>query len=329
VETYLPDAVESLAKQLPINAEVIMVDDGTKDRSGRMCDEYAAMYANFRVVHKENGGLVSARKAGLQVAEGKYIGFLDGDDWVDKDYYAQMLEKALAYDADVVCSSFVFHYPAGEEKARNVIEDGLYTDAKLRQLREKMLYTKPYYTYGIAPSLCMKLIKKSWMNTYLMRVPNKITLAEDASCSFPIMFQCNRIYVLHTNCGYHYRQIEQSMTRAYDANKMSKIRAALIYCDQALGTVYDQYRNQVDKFFGSLVKEMIANEMKSPNPHAEKIKKLAAFRENAIVDRTLQNVADLPCFYKILFVLYRDRNYRRLVCLLDFYNRCIRKPTKL
>ncbi len=116
VEAYLRTCVESLLRQ-HVDKEIILVDDGSTDGSGTICDAYAAQYEFIHVVHKPNGGLVSARLAGLAAAQGRYIAFADSDDWVDEDYYQPMVE-AMEQDAllDICIGRTVCNYPDGGVK---------------------------------------------------------------------------------------------------------------------------------------------------------------------------------------------------------------------
>ena len=104
VEAYLGHCVDSILAQTYSNLEVILVDDGTKDSSGQICDEYARKDSRVRVIHKQNGGLSSARNAGIDVAQGTYFAFVDSDDWIEPDTYSHMLARALEYDVKLVCA---------------------------------------------------------------------------------------------------------------------------------------------------------------------------------------------------------------------------------
>ena len=104
VEAYLARCVDSILEQTYPHLDVILVDDGSKDASGAICDSYAAGDPRIRVIHKENGGLSSARNAGLDVAAGAYIAFVDSDDWLEPDAYEYMLEKMWQYGVKLVCA---------------------------------------------------------------------------------------------------------------------------------------------------------------------------------------------------------------------------------
>ena len=103
VEKYLPRCVDSILNQTYRNLEVILVDDGTKDSCDVICDAYAQKDSRVRVIHKENGGLSSARNAGIDIARGEYLGFVDSDDWIEPETYESLLELAKKYDVKLVC----------------------------------------------------------------------------------------------------------------------------------------------------------------------------------------------------------------------------------
>lgn len=104
VEQYLPQCVESLLNQTCPNLEVLLVDDGSPDGCGSLCDGYAERDSRVRVIHKPNGGLSDARNAGIEAARGDYLAFVDGDDWVEPDAYSAMLAAAEQYGAELVCA---------------------------------------------------------------------------------------------------------------------------------------------------------------------------------------------------------------------------------
>ena len=96
VEKYLARCVDSIVNQTYKNLEIILVDDGSPDRCPQMCDDYAEKDSRIKVVHKKNGGLSDARNAGMAVATGEYISFIDSDDWIDLETYDLVLEKNVS-----------------------------------------------------------------------------------------------------------------------------------------------------------------------------------------------------------------------------------------
>ena len=115
VEKYLNRCVQSIAAQTYENLEIILVEDGTRDGCGAICDAYAAKDPRVRVIHKENGGLSSARNAGMDIARGEYFGFVDSDDWIEPETYETLLNLAEKYNADLVSGSrYDVAEPTGE-----------------------------------------------------------------------------------------------------------------------------------------------------------------------------------------------------------------------
>ena len=104
VEAYLPRCVESIMAQTYQNLEIFLVDDGTKDNCGAICDAYARQDNRVRVIHKENGGLSSARNAGIDASTGEYLSFVDSDDWIEPDMYEKMMGLMEKYGVRLVCA---------------------------------------------------------------------------------------------------------------------------------------------------------------------------------------------------------------------------------
>ena len=120
VEEYLDQCVESLVGQTYKNLEVILVDDGSPDNCPAMCDEWAERDNRIKVIHKENGGVSSARNAALDIASGDYIGFVDSDDWIEPDMYEILIKNAKKYDADISRCAGLFDYCDRSEEYNEV-----------------------------------------------------------------------------------------------------------------------------------------------------------------------------------------------------------------
>ena len=112
IETYLARTLDSILAQTYPNIEVIVVNDGSKDGTGAVLDRFATQDPRIRAIHKENGGVTSARLRGLAEATGEWIGFVDGDDLIEPDMYARLLENALKYDADISHCGYRMVFPS-------------------------------------------------------------------------------------------------------------------------------------------------------------------------------------------------------------------------
>lgn len=118
VEIYLRKCLDSLCDQTYSNFEIILVDDGSTDRSGIICDEYARKDVRIRVIHQENQGLSAARNTGISHAAGAYLGFVDSDDWVESGMFQALMEAARNHEAEIAACQFRYVFPDGREEVR-------------------------------------------------------------------------------------------------------------------------------------------------------------------------------------------------------------------
>lgn len=120
VEKYLPECIESILNQTYRYLEVILIDDGSTDQSGRICDQYGRQDSRIKIIHQKNGGAANAKNAGLKVATGRYLAFLDGDDFLENDAYLYMMKALEEYQADVVqCCLRYIYLDRKEDKIAN------------------------------------------------------------------------------------------------------------------------------------------------------------------------------------------------------------------
>ena len=145
VEPYLRKCIDSILAQTFTDFECILVDDGSPDNCPTICDEYAKKDSRIRVIHKENGGLSDARNAGLDIAQGEYIGFVDSDDYILEDMYSQMILKMDLYHADIVVCGI-----------ENIDENGNILE-NWQNLCGDSVYEKEEYINNLYPDINRKL----------------------------------------------------------------------------------------------------------------------------------------------------------------------------
>lgn len=212
IERYIGICIESILNQTYQKLEVILVDDGSPDRSPELCDLYARKDGRIKVVHKENGGLVSARKAGLQASTGQYVGYVDGDDWIEPQFYASLVKAMLEFDADIVVSGMSRDLFSTSSKIYSKIPAGNYEGERLIKLKQNMLTFGKFSRIGISTYVWNKLFKREMLLPYQMEVDESISIGEDAAVTYPYLMACDRVSVVD-NCLYHYRQREDSMLK--------------------------------------------------------------------------------------------------------------------
>lgn len=161
-EEYLQQSIESVIRQTYKNIEVILVNDGSTDGSGEICDRYAEAYGNIKVIHQKNEGNVSARCHGAEEAAGEYVTFMDSDDWIAEDMYETLMEAAEAESCDIVSQSGYMVYDGGEcRRVEGSTMSGAYGTGKdYDEFLSRMMYDGDKNCVGIGPSLSHKVIKK-------------------------------------------------------------------------------------------------------------------------------------------------------------------------
>lgn len=224
IDRYIGLCIESILNQTYDNLEIILVDDGSPDRCPEICDLYAKKDKRIRVVHKENGGLVSARKAGLQASTGEYITYVDGDDWIGYGHIGSLVAGANAADADIVCAGFTRDLFNNTARFHNAIPFGMYEGEDLKELLSTMMSRGIFYRPGIFTYVWNKLFRREILMDAQMDVDERISLGEDGAVTYPALLKCRRVAVTESS-AYHYRQREDSMLKqranySVDAQKL-------------------------------------------------------------------------------------------------------------
>lgn len=184
VEKYLEKCIESIIKQTYTNLQIILVDDGSPDNCGKICDEYAKKDSRIEVIHKINGGLSDARNVGINRANGRYIGFVDSDDYIKEDMYEKLINLIKEYDADIsICN--LYDVIDGNECIRNK-ENGIREYSRIDILKE-ILLDKNIQSYA-----WNKLYKKELFDEIKYPIGKKY---EDIGTTFYLFEKCNKIVV--------------------------------------------------------------------------------------------------------------------------------------
>lgn len=243
IASYIKQCIESLICQSYKKLEIILVDDGSTDESGRICNEYASKDARIKVIHKENEGLVRARKTGLMNSTGEYIAYVDGDDWIEPDMMGKLYSMLVKQNVDIaMCGRYEDTGKATRCVYHGMGEGRYDKQALLNEVYPKMIVNKKFFEWGIFPGVSDKIFKRECLETYQMDVADGLTMGEDAACTYPALLNASSIYVLH-ECLYHYRQTLNSMVRQnYDAN-LQRQRFSLLYTSvlNSLGRYTDIY----------------------------------------------------------------------------------------
>lgn len=212
VEKYLAQCLDSVVSQTLQDIEIICIADDSPDNSINILKEYAKKDHRIIVIQQRNRGSGGARNGGMSIATGEYIGFVDGDDWIESNYFEELYSAATKYNADIACCSFVRNYPSGKVSAR-------YTAKSLK------VYTSMQQKFDAAkiPRCC-----HVWNKIYHKQLLQKIKFDEhvafeDVVFGVEAMYKCHRLVTV-PGTKYHYRVNRKSITRAMD----DKIRVDLL-----------------------------------------------------------------------------------------------------
>lgn len=223
-EKYLRDCIDSILAQSFTDFELILVDDGSTDKSGDICDAYGRLDHRVRVIRQNNSGVTAARKRGAETAVGEYISFVDSDDWIEPNMYQEMLIKADIYDADMVLCDMLVERQAERTVVHSSEITGLFTSEQLeKQIYVNMLYDFSKNVPGLSLNLCNKLIKSNLVKPVFEGFPGDVTYGEDALGSLMCLLRSRCIFIMENTPFYHYRQTDAFLMREQSISLLPRL----------------------------------------------------------------------------------------------------------
>lgn len=181
VEKYLSKCIESILNQTLTVDEIILVDDGSKDRSGEIAEEYAEKYENIKVIHQKNGGLSSARNTGIDAATKEYIAFVDSDDYIAPTMYEVLMERLKKYDADISICGVWYEQEEGEKYTPYPADI-----ARIWNKTESLIQLNSYQYFNM--SFCDAIFKRNLF---------EMTAFGEGALRFPVGKLCEDFYLMH------------------------------------------------------------------------------------------------------------------------------------
>lgn len=263
VEKYLPACLDSIKCQSLTDWECLLIDDGSPDRSGSICDDYASVDERFHVIHKANAGVSAARNDGIALANGRWLYFVDSDDWLDPDAAGRLVEAAEAYDADCVMSY-----------AEKVFEDGrsvpcpLFTGEFLAATPEEIATLQKYVLYQPYAKNSVKTTTNGYAAPWAKFIKAEIVkenkvlfdpylrgVFDDGLWSLQLLDHVKRLRYIDAKT-YNYRIIGGSLTNSFKPNAMETQERGYERIEEWLRstekdvTFYEAYYAHVVSFFG-------------------------------------------------------------------------------
>lgn len=215
IEKYLSECIDSILNQTYSDFEIILVNDGSTDKSGAICDRYAGKYSNIKVYHKNNGGVSSARNFGVRKSKGEWVCYIDGDDWVHSTYLESLISNALSKNADIVFCDLNFATQEGNKIYQ------AYTWNKPGREDNIAGYITSCWTVG-----CGNIHKRSLYVSDEIRCPENISYCEDFYLMIRIVNNARKVCKVNEPL-YFYRQHPDSVM--HNLNKKTEADEQWVY----------------------------------------------------------------------------------------------------
>ena len=329
VEDLLPRCIDSIIGQKKQSLEIILVDDGATDNSGAICDEYAKKDERIRVVHKPNGGLTSAWKAGAEIATGRYLGFVDSDDWIDEDMYWRMWESVCKYNSDIVVCGLVFDYEDTSIPKRNEISEfakEYYSRKELEELFPTLINDGRFFGRSLQPARVTKLYRKELVDENMLLCKEEVTVGEDMQLTLPALLDAKSMSVVKDFYPYHYWFNQKSMTGKYDPKYLDKIKIMANRMKEisAEKDEFDFAPQITNDFLGLAVIGLKNGVIRNTEGKASALAIIKRYCEDEMVREALEThtMDKLPITIKVFLMLMKAKQYEICywICKMFFKN---------
>lgn len=310
VEEWFPRCIESILNQTHKALEIVVINDGSTDDTGKLLDEYAEKDNRIVAVHQGNTGLIEVRERGIKMANGQYIGFVDGDDEIEPDMFERLLNNALKYEAEISQCGILYCFYDGRKKPMHGTEKVNVYD-KVEGYRELM------QGIHMEPSLCNKLYKKELLYD---SCPDKSIVNNEDLLRNSVLFSRAEKSVFEDFCGYHYWRRAESMsnnTRAVQ-NGNNILKARRLIMNRAKAEIWPYafscYMSAVVSTYNSLIgigsedaaklRKHCKNELRNGKTHFMHLNRGMRYRSYGILY--------LPMFYNLFYLIHIKMLYAKI-----------------
>lgn len=308
---YLDKCLQSIVSQSFTDWELILVDDGSADESGVICDRWQEQDARIQVIHQQNSGVSSARNNALKQAKGRYIQFTDADDWWAEESFQELFNAITTYEKpDILIYGMTKVYPSGNKKQIHPCAIG---GIPLKEFFANLIVEQK--ETGIYGAVCNKLIARHILDTYHVQFNPSYNLIEDYDFYLSCFAHCKSIAISH-QCGYHYLQEAENSTfspsfRFHYPHVMTIRMKAYNLVEKVCGYIkanYDILQEEQDNLYLGMYVEL-------PEPTYETIKKLHAEVISLLEGKFTLKPYGTSFNTKIISFLLRKQLFR----ILSFY----------
>lgn len=261
---YISRCITSIIEQTYSNLEIILVNDGSTDGSEEICNELANQFENVKVVHKTNGGLGYARNSGIKISNGKYISFIDSDDYIEKNMYSEMIKILLKSKADTVYCDFSFDKDTGEQiDGWSILEPGVHTGKEVL-LNICGAHPQDSHDFRFDMSVCKGIFSKEIILKYGIAFHNeKEVISEDLMFDFDYLPLAKRVVYINQPF-YHYCENWGSLTHRYIPYRLEREKELYNIINERLPSIVEKsvQDSWVARFFLGRIRSCITQEIK-------------------------------------------------------------------
>ncbi|MGN0314565.1 MAG: glycosyltransferase family 2 protein [Fusicatenibacter sp.] len=311
VEMYLARCIDSVLGQDCTDLEVILVDDGSTDSSGAICDTYARRDGRIRVIHQKNMGLFGARNTGLTAACGEYISFIDSDDWIEPDTYAAMEAIIKQHHPDMIRFGFqkMLHGKVISERTMPYAE-GVYREGKLWQIKLDTISNEGILDYKKTRilSACSNVYRRELINDCGIRfISEREILNEDYLFVLQVSMAAQVVYISGRNF-YCYDTREGSITMSYRQNMFERKKKLVdMYC-KSLDTRNPDVQIRLKNFYIDCVYACIVNECSGNRSKSDSIKTIRQLLKDEKLQQCLADNRKLTNSMKTKWICFMMRH---------------------
>lgn len=310
-EKYLKRCIDSILNQTYKAIELILVDDGSPDNCGKICDEYAKKDKRVRVIHKTNAGVSAARNSGLEIASGNYATFVDSDDYIEPEMYGNMMEKVHQYNCDVVMCDCIKDFTDHSEIYTHDIRAGFYDKEQLVNEYYPHLLMMENVEYPATISNCLILFNRNKLGN--LRYVVGVRYSEDLLFGAQLVYNTDSFYYMKEQAYYHYYMNPTSATHKFTVDKWNDYKTLHFEINKYFSECESfDFSHQIDLFLLFFVYNSVSNIFSADNLEREKkfeiVKNILGDNE---VRRMFSNikVLKLPISkkLKIVTIIYKYR----------------------
>ncbi|MBR5507737.1 MAG: glycosyltransferase family 2 protein [Clostridia bacterium] len=316
VEDYLPSCIDSILNQTFDDYEIILVDDGSPDSCPEICDRFSGEYQKIRVIHKENGGLASARIAGIKIAQGDYVFNLDSDDLIEND--------TLEYAHKIICEtnceilSFAYKWIKGS-KVVSVTNDGLEEGLYRGKDIEKHIYTRLLMDKNmnhISYYLSGKAIKREFLLPNQLGVNEKISLGEDLCCVISCYLKTQSVYISKKE-AYFYTVREDSLSKDFNANQICLVENVIEEIQKNETEKISDFDDQLNRYSAFMCFAILASA--AEGDYFKSIKNIKSNIDKSVHKEKIQRAKfdKISVKSRISILLMKKNMYKTAFCFLN------------